>query len=47
MKGSVPFIAIANVGDVNDDGIRDLVVGAPNDDDGPDNAGAVWILFMD
>jgi hypothetical protein len=38
--------AIADIGDVNDDGIADLAVGAPNDDDGPDNAGAVWILMM-
>jgi hypothetical protein len=38
--------AVADIGDVNDDGISDLAVGAPNDDDGSDNAGAVWILFM-
>ncbi|MGB5179379.1 MAG: integrin alpha [Gammaproteobacteria bacterium] len=38
--------AVAAIGDVNGDGITDLAVGAPNDDDGPNNAGAVWILFM-
>ena len=38
--------AIADIGDVNGDGITDLAVGAPNDDDGSRNAGAVWILFM-
>ena len=38
--------AIAEIGDVNGDGITDLAVGAPNDDDGSKNAGAVWILFM-
>jgi hypothetical protein len=38
--------AIADIGDVNGDGIMDLAVGAPNDDDGSNNAGAVWILFM-
>ncbi|MCG6900502.1 MAG: integrin alpha [Gammaproteobacteria bacterium] len=38
--------AVAAIGDINGDGIMDLAVGAPNDDDGPDNAGAVWILFM-
>jgi hypothetical protein len=38
--------AIADIGDVNGDGITDLAVGAPNDDDGARNAGAVWILFM-
>jgi hypothetical protein len=39
--------AVAVIGDVNGDGIPDLAVGAPNDDDGPDNAGAVWILMME
>jgi hypothetical protein len=39
--------AVADIGDVNGDGITDLAVGAPNDDDGSDNAGAVWILFME
>jgi len=38
--------AVAAIGDVNGDGITDLAVGAPNDNDGPSNAGAVWILFM-
>jgi hypothetical protein len=38
--------AVADIGDVNGDGIPDLAVGAPNDDDGSANAGAVWILFM-
>ena len=38
--------AVADIGDVNGDGIPDLAVGTPNDDDGSDNAGAVWILFM-
>ena len=39
--------ALANIGDMNDDGIPDLAVGAPNDDDGDDNAGAIWILLME
>ena len=38
--------AVADIGDVNGDGISDLAVGTPNNDDGADNAGAVWILFM-
>lgn len=33
-------------GDVNGDGIIDLVVGARSDDDGETDAGAVYILFM-
>jgi len=38
--------AIAAIGDVNDDGVTDLAVGAPNDDDGSSDAGAIWILLM-
>jgi hypothetical protein len=38
--------AIANIGDLNNDGITDLAVGVPNDDDGGTDRGAVWILFM-
>lgn len=34
------------VGDINGDGIIDLVVGARSDDDGITDAGAVYILFM-
>ncbi len=33
--------------DYNGDGIQDLVVGAPGDDDGGTNRGALWILYMD
>ena len=39
--------AIANIGDLESDGVADLAVGAPFDDDGGDDRGAVWILFMD
>jgi hypothetical protein len=38
--------AVANIGDVNGDGIPDLAVGASHDDTGADNAGAIWILMM-
>jgi hypothetical protein len=38
--------AIANIGDLEADGVTDLVVGAPMDDDGGTDRGAVWILFM-
>ena len=33
-------------GDINGDGILDLVIGARSDDDGQTDAGAVYILFM-
>ena len=38
--------AIASLGDLDGDGIDDIVVGAPNDDDGGTNRGAVWVLFL-
>ncbi|MEM7311221.1 MAG: FG-GAP-like repeat-containing protein [Planctomycetota bacterium] len=39
--------AIANLGDLDGDGVRDLAVGAPDDDDGGlSGSGAVWILFL-
>ncbi len=40
-------IAAASVGDLNGDGVGDLVVGAQFDDDGGSGRGAVWILFLD
>lgn len=39
--------AITNLGDIESDGVIDLAVGAPGDDDGGSNRGAVWVLFMD
>jgi hypothetical protein len=39
--------AIANIGDLEADGVIDLAVGAPGDDTNGDNRGAVWVLFMD
>jgi hypothetical protein len=39
--------ALANIGDLEVDGVTDLAVGAPYDDDTGLNRGAVWILFMD
>jgi len=38
--------AVANIGDLDLDGVIDLAVGAPLDDDGGTDRGAVWILFM-
>jgi hypothetical protein len=38
--------AIANIGDLEADGVIDLAVGAPLDDDGGSDRGALWILFM-
>lgn len=34
-------------GDINGDGIIDLIIGARSDDDGATDAGAAYILFMD
>jgi hypothetical protein len=38
--------SIINIGDFDGDGITDLAVGAPGDDDGGLNSGAIYILFM-
>lgn len=38
--------AVASIGDLDLDGIADLAAGAPLDDDGGADRGAVWILFM-
>lgn len=39
--------AVAVLGDVDDDGITDIAVGAGGDDDLAANTGAVWVLFME
>ena len=38
--------SVANLGKFDGDSVIDIVVGAPLDDDGGDNQGAVWILFL-
>ncbi len=39
--------SVARIADLDGNGVDDLAVGAPADDDGGENAGAVWILFLD
>ena len=39
--------SIANIGDRNGDRINDLAVGAPSDDSGGTDSGALYILYMD
>ena len=39
-------ISVANTGDLDNDGITDIIVGAAWDDDGGNNRGAVWLLFL-
>jgi hypothetical protein len=39
--------SIANIGDLEGDGVTDIAVGAPFDDDDGSNRGAVWVLFLD
>jgi len=38
--------SVTAVGDLNNDGVIDLVVGAPGDDDGGTDRGALWVLFL-
>lgn len=39
--------SLASPGDLNNDGIQDLCVGAPDDDDGNVDSGAIYNLFLD
>jgi len=39
--------ALAALGDIDGDGTPELTVGAPFDDDGGSNLGAVWVLSLD
>jgi hypothetical protein len=39
--------ALSSLGDLDGDGLGDLAVGAPTDDDGASDQGAVWLLFLD
>ncbi len=38
--------SVARIGDLDGDGTEDLIVGAPFEDDGGTDRGAVWILFL-
>ena len=38
--------SVAPIGDLDNDGVMDLAVGSDADDDGGENRGAVWILFL-
>jgi len=38
--------SISSLGDIDGDGITDIAVGSPMDDDGNTDTGAVWILFL-
>ena len=39
-------VSVASMGDLDGDGVGDLAVGANLDDDGGQDRGAVWILFL-
>ncbi|MBC8368551.1 MAG: FG-GAP repeat protein [Planctomycetes bacterium] len=38
--------SLAALNDINNDGVQELIVGAPNDDDGGANAGAFYVLYL-
>ena len=44
--GDMFGVGVAALGDLDGDGVPDLAVGADNDDDGGNNRGAMWILFL-
>jgi flagellin-like protein len=46
LEGDVFGASIANIGDLNNDGVQDIAVGEPFSDDGGNDNGAVWILFL-
>jgi len=39
-------VSVANIGDLNGDGVNDIAVGANQDDDGGTDRGAIHIMFM-
>ena len=46
LDGDTFGVSVANLGDLNQDGINDLAVGAPNDDGQAINAGTVHIFYL-
>ena len=38
--------SVSGLGDLDNDGVPDLAVGAPGDDDAGSDRGAIWILFL-
>ncbi len=38
--------SVTSLGDLDADGVNDLVVGVPGDNDGGSDRGAVWVLFL-
>lgn len=39
-------IAVAGIGDLNEDGVPDVAIGAHDDDDGEGGSGAIYIVFL-
>lgn len=39
-------VSVASPGDLNGDGVVDLIAGAQGDDDGGHNRGAIWTIFL-
>jgi len=37
---------VASIGDIDDDGVADIAVGMPNDDEQNTDQGTVWIIFL-
>mgnify|MGYP001558225401 CR=1 FL=1 len=39
-------VSVSNIGDLNNDGIQDIIIGEDGNDDGGASNGAVWIMFL-
>lgn len=39
-------LSVASIGDIDNDGISDVAIGTPNDNDGGTGRGAFWVLFL-
>ena len=39
-------VAVAGIGDLNEDGVPDVAIGAHDDDDGEGGSGAIYIVFL-
>ena len=44
-EASMSTLSVGSIGDLNNDSVDDLVIGAPEDDDGGSNQGKVYVYY--